>query len=143
MNKMWLVYLLQGRVISVMIGVGYFTRTVSPLWCKFIQLSTLCAIELELHPLSVIKSYEETGRHTYFAMAVVASCALVLLLSLLVLYKRLAPIPKSSDLVVSATGKLSFDIAAKGLPSTAAWFHTILYTFSDADKDNIQLMENV
>lgn len=56
---------------------------------------------------AVIKIYNVTGRHTYPAMVIIAGSALVLLLLMCVLYKSLAPIPK--DLVVSATGKLTFD----------------------------------
>ena len=40
---------------------------------------------------TVIESYKLTGRHTYFAMAVTSGCLLVLLLSLVVLHKDLAP----------------------------------------------------
>ncbi|CAI8042426.1 hypothetical protein GBAR_LOCUS23563 [Geodia barretti] len=82
--------LLQGRISSMMFGVSYFTRTVTPFW--------------------FIKAYEVTGRHTYFAMAIVSGCAVLLLLSLLALYKRLAPIPKTNAVAISATGKLSFEV---------------------------------
>jgi hypothetical protein len=80
----------QGRISSMMFGVSYFTRTVTPFW--------------------FIKAYEVTGRHTYFAMAIVSGCAVLLLLSLLALYKRLAPIPKTNAVAISATGKLSFEV---------------------------------
>ena len=72
--------------------------------------------------LTVVKSYEGTGRHTYCAMAVVAGFAVLLLLSLLALYKRLAPIPKSGGLVVNATGKLSFDVAS---PQSGIYYNII------------------
>ena len=51
-----------------------------------------------------------TGRHTYFAMAIVSGCAVLLLLSLLALYKRLTPIPKTNAVAISATGKLGFEV---------------------------------
>ena len=59
-----------------------------------------------------------TGRHTYFAMAIVSGCAVLLLLSLLALYKRLAPIPKTNAVAISATGKLSFEVTKEGVDTT-------------------------
>ena len=53
--------------------------------------------------ISVVESYELTGRHTYFAMAIIAGFALVLLLLLAALYKNLAPISKHTDIMISAT----------------------------------------
>jgi hypothetical protein len=43
-------------------------------------------------------------------MAVNTGFSLVLLLSLLGLYEKLAPIQKSCDVVISATGKLSLEV---------------------------------
>ncbi|CAI8042429.1 hypothetical protein GBAR_LOCUS23564 [Geodia barretti] len=80
----------QGIVISMMLGVGLLTRAVTP--------------------FLYIQSYEVTGRHTYFAMAIVSGCAVLLLLSLLALYKRLAPIPKTNAVAISVTGKLGFEV---------------------------------
>ncbi|CAI7994631.1 hypothetical protein GBAR_LOCUS1521 [Geodia barretti] len=73
-----------------MLGVGLLTRAVTP--------------------FLYIQSYEVTGRHTYFAMAIVSGCAVLLLLSLLALYKRLAPIPKTNAVAISVTGKLGFEV---------------------------------
>ena len=100
----------QGIAMSVMLGVGLLTRAVAPFVCKSISVhfmiaaSTLC-----LH--IDIQSYEVTGRHTYFAMAILSGCALTLILSLLALYKRLVPIPKTNTVAISATGKLSFEVS--------------------------------
>jgi MFS family permease len=80
----------QGKFASLILGVGSASRTVTPLW--------------------FVKSYEVTGRHTYSAMAVNTGFSLVLLLSLLGLYEKLAPIQKSCDVVISATGKLSLEV---------------------------------
>ena len=49
---------------------------------------------------SVVECYELTNRHTYFAMAITAGFALVLLLSLAALYKNLAPRSRNT---ISAT----------------------------------------
>ena len=56
---------------------------------------------------SVIKSYEMTSRHTYFAMAITAGYALVLLICLAALFKNLAPRDRGSAL--SATSKFHSD----------------------------------
>ena len=53
--------------------------------------------------LSVVESYELTNRHTYFAMAIIAGFALVLLLSLAALYKNLAPRSRHMKVTISAT----------------------------------------
>ena len=65
----------------------------------------------------VVESYELTGRHTYFATAISAVCALVLILSLAALHKNLAPKSKRNkdkddddDLTISATCKLSLAV---------------------------------
>ena len=54
-----------------------------------------------------IKSYEMTGRHTYFSMGITAGYAFFLFLCLAVLYKNLAP--RERSVVVDATSKFSLD----------------------------------
>ena len=100
-NKLRLYYLLQGIVISMMLGVGLLTRAVTPFWCKRTLYGDYCIYRI--YTLDIL-SYEVTRRHTYFAMAIVSGCAVLLLLSLLALYKRLAPIPKTNAIAISATG---------------------------------------
>ena len=58
---------------------------------------------------TVVESYDASGKHTYLAMAITAGCALILLLSLVILYKKLGPISLEKDEreVVEATSKLS------------------------------------
>ncbi|CAI8018978.1 hypothetical protein GBAR_LOCUS11454 [Geodia barretti] len=73
----------QGKVVSSVIGSGSLARCISPLW--------------------FIKSYEMTSRHSYFAMAITAGYALVLLICLAALFKNLAPRDRGSAL--SATSK--------------------------------------
>ena len=92
-----------------MLGVGLLTRAVTPFWCKIIIILYGDYCIYSIYTLD-IQSYEVTGRHTYFAMAIVSGCAVLLLLSLLALYKRLAPIPKTNGLAISATGKLGFEV---------------------------------
>jgi hypothetical protein len=69
-------------------------------------------------PYWLVESYELTGRHTYLAMAIIAGCALVLLLSLAALYKKLAPISLHRDEngIVNATSKLSLAVMEDGFP---------------------------
>ena len=66
--------------------------------------------------VAVVESYELTGRHTYLAMAIIAGCALVLLLSLAALYKKLAP--KSNFILPAAVNATSSQVAATELEST-------------------------
>lgn len=56
-----------------------------------------------------------TGRHTYFAMAVTAVYALVLLLSLAALYKKLAP--RDHGTVLNATSKFNPDLVNQEDPT--------------------------
>jgi hypothetical protein len=88
----------QGAILSLLIGSGAIGRATSPIW--------------------FVESYELTGRHTYFAMAIIAGCALVLLLSLAALYKKLAPISQHRDenVMVNATSKLSLAVMEHGFP---------------------------
>ena len=61
--------------------------------------------------ITVVRSYNASGRHTYFAMGITAGCALVLLLSLGLLYKNLAPISSSgAGVVVKATSRLAVEL---------------------------------
>ena len=85
----------------------------------------------------VVESYELTGRHTYFATAISAGCALVLLLSLATLHKNLAPKSKHNkdkdddDLTISATCKLSFVVTESEIPgiitSVLGLMHMLYY----------------
>ena len=56
---------------------------------------------------TVVESYELTGRHIYLPMAITAGCVVVMLLSLVALYRNLAPIPSQGErqIVTSATSK--------------------------------------
>lgn len=106
-------FFLQGLVLSMVLGIGFFTRTVTPFWCKLTLHTVNTVIIVSVAALD-IKSYEVTGRHTYFAMAIVAGCTLTLLLSLLVLYKHLAPIPKTNAVAISANGTNTVAISVNG-----------------------------
>ena len=59
-----------------------------------------------------------TRRHTYFAMAIIAGYALVLLISLAALFKNLAPRNRGSAL--SATSKFNSDPVNQD-PTGIAW----------------------
>ena len=74
-----------------------------------VSLVNYIHILLYVNTLVVIESYDLTGRHTYFSMAITAGCALVLLISLVVLHKSLAPVtePAGENVVIEATSKLS------------------------------------
>ena len=63
-----------------------------------------------------MESYELTGRHTYLPMAITAGCVVAMLLSLVVLYRNLAPIPSQGErqTVTSATSKI--DIVEQDTP---------------------------
>ena len=62
-------------------------------------------------------------------MAIIAGCALVLLLSLVALYKKLAPISQHRDenVMVNATSKLSLAVMEHGFPGIQ-YSHTCIYT---------------
>ena len=74
-----------------------------------VSLVNFIRIIYYVNTLVVIESYDLTGRHTYFSMAITAGCALVLFISLVVLYKSLAPVtePAGENVVIEATSKLS------------------------------------
>lgn len=76
----------QGAVLSLLVGTGAFSRAVSPIW--------------------FVASYDTSGRHTYWIAAVMAFCAIFLLLCLIILYKKLAPISTITEEPVMATSKL-------------------------------------
>jgi MFS family permease len=88
----------QGKVASSVVGSGSLARCITPLW--------------------FIKSYEMTRRHTYFAMAIIAGYALVLLISLAALFKNLSPRNRGSAL--SATSKFNSDPVNQD-PTGIAW----------------------
>ena len=83
------------------------------LLCRYISHSIIL-----LSVSTVVQSYELTGRHTYFVMAITAACALVLLLSLAALYKNLAPISqhREENVLVNATSKLSLAVMEHTFP---------------------------
>ena len=64
----------------------------------------------EIFLLLVLKSYEATERHTYCAMAVTSAYVLVLLVSLLVCYKSLSPVPKTDDRGVSSGHEINLEL---------------------------------
>ena len=47
---------------------------------------------------TVVESYEWTGRHTYFPMAVTIGSILITLVALVVLYNKLGPRPLSVEI---------------------------------------------
>lgn len=57
--------------------------------------------------LTVVVSYEISGRHTVIPMAITAGFALVLLILLAVFYKNLATKQEKMDLTVNATSQLT------------------------------------
>ena len=79
-----------------------FARVTTPLLCK---LNNIVSVALYFYH-AVIKIYEETGRHTYVATAIPAFLSLLLLMTLFILYKILAPIPKF-DNMLSENGQVS------------------------------------
>ena len=64
---------------------------------------------IAMYFLAVVESYELTGRHTVLAMSVSAGLTLVLLLSLVALYKGLAPIKTNNSKTVNATSKFTLE----------------------------------
>ena len=100
---------MQGVVLTLIIASGTFGRTVSPYWCELhtgIMKYTVCVYTSII--FAVVESYELTGRHTVLAMSVSAGLTLVLLLSLVALYKSLAPI-KTNSKTVNATSKFALE----------------------------------
>ena len=95
---------MQGAALTLVIGSGTLGRAVTPFWREFnnYTMSELYNVLYLLCISTVVESYELTGRHTYFAMGIIAGCALVLLLSLAALYKKLAP-KSEYNLPISAT----------------------------------------
>ena len=57
---------------------------------------------------TVVESYKLTGRHTYLPMTITAGCVVAMLLSLVALYRNLAPRPSQGErqTVTSATSKI-------------------------------------
>ena len=51
---------------------------------------------------TVIESYERTGKHTYFPMAVTIGAILITLVALVVLYNKLGPRPLSESVEIQA-----------------------------------------
>ena len=100
-------------MISSVLGFGALARGTAPFWRKLNAHHSSASYENGF--LAVIKSYEMTGRHTYFAMAVTAAYALVLLLSLASLYKKLAP--RDHGNVLNATSKFNPDLVNQEDPS--------------------------
>ena len=88
--------------MTLVLGAGIIGRGVTPYWRECVYCSTYNSFHTQRLMVAVVESYELTGRHTYFAMAISAGCALVLILSLAVLYKNLAPI-RSKEITISAT----------------------------------------
>jgi hypothetical protein len=58
--------------------------------------------------ITVVESYELTGKHTYLPMSITIGCLLVLLLALAALYKDLGPRSNQREMkaAISATFKL-------------------------------------
>ena len=48
-------------------------------------------------PTAVVETYESSGKHTYVSMAIFAMCMAVVLLSLVPLYRQLAPRSKVQE----------------------------------------------
>ena len=99
--------------MGLVLWSGTISRAASPYWCKYVpqcHVRKCCTLMLSSLSLTyaVMESYELAGRHTFFSTVVSAGSALLLLLSLAALYRKLAPKSKwkGNDLSVNATSKL-------------------------------------
>ena len=105
------VYHMQGKVVGLNLGAGSLARTISPFWCKLFTIHSVHYIYNIVWWMysTVVESYRLTQRHTYFAMGISTGLALVLLVSLAVLYKNLAPLDeqKSEHSTINATSALA------------------------------------
>ena len=80
------------------------------------NINQTCALLLISQCIIVVESYELTGRHIYLPMAITAGCVVAMLLSLVALYRNLAPRPSQGEkqTVTSATSKI--DILEQDTP---------------------------
>ena len=97
-------------MLSLVIGSGALGRAISPFWCELIvvQLCIRMCGCVDLLCLSactcnfaVVESYDLSRNHTYISMAVTSLCLALILISLVALYRNLAPnrIQTEGDLI--------------------------------------------
>ena len=78
--------------------------------------------------LTVVESYKLTGRHTYFAMAITAVCLLMLLVSLAVFYRNLAPKAQNTVSAASELYKLEHNPSSRSYKSmNNAIYYSLLF----------------
>ena len=111
--------------------------------CELVSLNVNSVLECDkycfptfshLHHYQVVETYEWTGRHTYFPMGISAAISLILLVLLVILYKRLAPHnQRATEKIINATNEMTSSNnsnEASGETVAIYKYHILFFTIS-------------